>query len=274
MSSPRLRRLEHKLDQHLRRYGLSFRAVRHHVRGMPTYRSNRRSFSRMMTVKDREEFPFGTNYPCPADRGSQAGTARGHYFHQGLVVAQRLVALSPERVLDVGSRVDGFVAHVATTRPITVADIRPLTTSANNITFVQADFASPNGVSSIGEFDCVTSLHAIEHFGLGRYGDQLDPNGWRTGLENLVSCTSPGGNLFVSVPIGPQRIEFDGQRVFSVTFFRDELLRFGEIVWFGYVSDDAGALVIEADPFSSFADESFGCSYGCGIFQLRKDPRD
>jgi hypothetical protein len=60
------------------------------------------------------------------DFADNAGVAKGHYFHQDLLVAKYIFEAKPERHIDVGSRVDGFVAHVASFREIEVLDVRPL----------------------------------------------------------------------------------------------------------------------------------------------------
>ena len=196
--------------------------------------------------------------------------AVGDYFNQDLFVAQRIYEHSPIRHIDIGSRVDGFVAHVAAFREIEVLDIRPLTSSVKNIKFRQCDFMGEIPKEFLGAFDSVSSLHAIEHFGLGRYGDNLDPDGWRKGIDNLGKLLSTGGRLYFSVPIGPMRIEFNAHRVFSVQFLCDYFSQSYDIKSFSYV-DDAGTL----HPYVSLADNpalknEFGCTYGCGIFELIK----
>jgi len=58
----------------------------------------------------------------------------------------------------------------------------------------------------------------MEHFGLGRYGDPVNYDGYLLGLNNLYQILKIGGKLYFSVPIGPQRIEFDAHRVFSLSY--------------------------------------------------------
>jgi hypothetical protein len=61
-------------------------------------------------------------YMILKDYNEQAGSASGHYFHQDLLVASFIQKSSPERHIDVGSRIDGFVAHVASFRKIEILE--------------------------------------------------------------------------------------------------------------------------------------------------------
>ena len=73
--------------------------------------------------KKTNELPL-SNYPILTDFTDSAGVMSGHYFHQDLVVAQKIFEAQPRRHVNVGSRIDGFVTHVATFRPIEIIDIR------------------------------------------------------------------------------------------------------------------------------------------------------
>ena len=173
------------------------------------------------------------------------------------------------RHVDVASRIDGFVAHVASFVPIEVLDIRPAVTSARNITFRQMDlmldpFPLTDYTSSL------SCLHALEHFGLGRYGDTVDYYGYNRAWKNLASMVTPGGVFYFSVPIGPQRIEFDAHRVFSVPFLMDTMIQPSfSVASFAFV-DDAGEIHFDEDPLGAAAGTSFGCWHGCGIFELTR----
>jgi hypothetical protein len=198
----------------------------------------------------------------------QAGSARGHYFHQDLLVATFIYQNNPSRHIDVGSRVDGFVAHVASFRPIEVFDVRALDNSGHeNIIFKKADLMSEQ--KAYHELtDSLSCLHAIEHFGLGRYGDTIDPHGHLKGLENILKILKPNGKLYISVPIGlKNEIHFNAHRVFHPMDIlswpsADRALRLER---FDYV-DDAGNLVKDVDIFNS----KINVRYGCGIYTFTK----
>lgn len=153
-------------------------------------------------------------YPCLLDWHKEGGTTKSENFLSELLVARMIFAAKPEKHVDIGSRVDGFVAHVASFREIEVFDIRPITTQIQGITFKQADFMNLlEGME--GYCDSLSCLHALEHFGLGRYGDQIDPKGFERGLINMASLLREGGVFYLSVPIGIDRVEFNAHRVFN-----------------------------------------------------------
>src|SRR5439155_9836158 len=96
------------------------------------------------------------------------------------------------------------VAHVATFREIDVLDIRTVHDSIPNMRFLRADLMATLPAELVGCADSASCLHALEHFGLGRYGDPIDYQGHIKGLLNLHRMLEPGGRLYLSVPIGPQ----------------------------------------------------------------------
>ena len=214
------------------------------------------------------DFPFGSFYPCLEDRRQESGTATGHYFHQDLLVAGRIFHNNPVRHVDIGSRIDGLVAHVASFRPVEVLDIRDLQSPGENILFRQADLMDRD-FAWADYCDSVSCLHALEHFGLGRYGDRIDYGGHLTGWENIARMLKAGGKLYFSVPIGEQRIEFNAHRVFSVPYLLRMIEKHYHLDAFSYVNDE-GDLVRNPALTGAAVDNSFGCHYGCGIFELTK----
>jgi hypothetical protein len=259
-----LRRLTEPLSLVGINAGVAYRSLR----GIPQFLRNRRAFLAQYASSSKE-FPLGKLYPCLADRFAPAGTAGGTYFHQDLHVAQLIFRARPARHVDVGSRVDGFIAHVATFMPVEVIDLRPVRTSARNIEFRRLDIMeSPFPLQE--HCDSLSCLHSLEHFGLGRYGDRVDCDGYRSGWENLTSMLRRAGKLYFSVPIGPQRVEFDGHRVFSMPFLVESMIapryRIDSFAWV----DDAGEIHFDADPRGAEARNSFGAAMGCGIFELTK----
>lgn len=239
------------------------------ARGLPFY------FHDLQILKHQQKlstigFPFGKLYPILDERFSDSGAAKGHYFHQDFLVARRIFANKPSLHVDIGSRVDGFVAHVASFREIVIFDIRSLGNHIHNVRFVQCDLMGEIDKSLIDYCDSISSLHVLEHFGLGRYGDPVKYDGYLAGLNNIHKMLKQGGKCYVSVPIGPQRIEFNAHRVFSVQYLLEMFDKDYKVDAFSYV-DDKGDLhediaLINKGEIAS----DFGCRFGCGIFEMTK----
>lgn len=155
--------------------------------------------------------------PCLHDWYEEGGTTKSEYFWQDLLVARWVFDAEPERHVDIGSRVDGFVAHVASFRNIEVFDVRPISTQIPGVVFKQADLMRSDRLPNLGNGYCdsLSCLHAIEHFGLGRYGDPIDPMGHERGIANMTLLLKPGGTFYLSTPIGRERVEFNANRVFD-----------------------------------------------------------
>lgn len=238
------------------------------ARGIPFYLRDLRLLKRQQ--KNLESpFRFGNPYPCLLDKFAESGEAKGHYFHQDLLVANRIFVNKPEKHVDVGSRIDGFVAHVASFRKIEVLDIRVLPDNINNVSFTQADMMKPVDGALIDYCDSLSCLHALEHFGLGRYGDPVRYDGYLLGLKNIHSILKKGGKLYVSVPMGGQRIEFNAHRVFSLVYLLELFKDRYQIDCFSYV-DDEGDLHANVSMAAHEINNNYGCNYGCGIFELTK----
>lgn len=205
-------------------------------------------------------------YKILTDSGESAGMARGHYFHQDIWVARLIHEANPERHIDVGSRIDDFVAHVAAFRKIEVMDIRPLgDVPHENMNFIQHDLMEL--ADSDLQTDSISCLHAIEHFGLGSYGDPINPQGHMKAFKNMISMPRPGGTLYISFRIADQdEVHFNAHRVFPPTHVFDwpnanrlSLKRFD------YVGDD-GDLNTDEDPRNL----TEGMRFAWGIYCFEK----
>jgi hypothetical protein len=211
------------------------------------------------------QFPVTKLYPCYEDSDDEAGVTRGHYFHQDLFVAQRIYINSPVKHVDIGSRIDGFVTHVASFREIEVFDIRPIHAQIQNIVFKQADLMNNN--NELADYtDSISCLHALEHFGLGRYGDPVCFDGYLLGFKNITKMLQQGGKFYFSVPLGKQRIEFHAHRVFSLEYLLDIISPHYHIDSFSYVDDCGDFHPNVRIPLEN----SLKCQFGCAIFELTK----
>jgi len=211
------------------------------------------------------DFPITQIQPYFTDRSSASGTATGHYFHQDLLVAQMIFESRPKKHVDIGSRVDGLIAHVASFREIEVFDIRPQDVSIRNVRFVTVDMMDEENVPT-AYCDSASSLHAIEHFGLGRYGDPIDADGHVKAIRNIHKLLGPRGIFYFSVPIGPQRTEFNAHRVFKAGYLFNLI-----DPWFSIenisIVDDLGRLRTNLESTDPALEK---CNFGCAVLKLMK----
>jgi hypothetical protein len=251
-------------------FGIDPRKMARAVRGLPAFVRDSIAFRRQRRAACVRDHWIGL-YPCVADRYEEGGTAKGHYFHQDLLVARWVYQDAPAVHVDVGSRVDGFIAHVASYRSIVVVDIRPIRSHVHNVSFRQADIMGDLPADLVECCDSLSCLHALEHFGLGRYGDRVCYDGHVVGLRNLTRMLTRRGRLYLSVPVGRRPgVHFNAHRVFGVTGILSMLEGSYDLVSLAIV-DDAGELhedVGLANPET--VQSSFGCQYGCAIFSLVK----
>jgi SAM-dependent methyltransferase len=185
-----------------------------------------------------------------------------------LLVARRIFEAKPAKHVDIGSRVDGFVAHVASFREIEVLDVRPITAKIPGVTFKRADLLKPlEGLESY--CDSLSCLHALEHFGLGRYGDPIDSKGFERGFANMARLLKKDGVFYLSVPIGIDRVEFNAHRVFDpqviVNLALKNSLRLSALTVI-HEGDRVSTLVPEKVHFIDLASQR----YALGIFTFVK----
>jgi hypothetical protein len=247
-------------------WGFDPRVFLYNIIGSPRYFKDYLLFKKRS--KGQTELRFGRLYPSLGDKYKPGGSLTDHYFYQDLIVAQRIMVNNPVKHIDIGSRIDGFVAHVASFREIEVFDIRPLNFKIPNVKFIQTDFMNPDPVM-INSTDSISCLHVIEHFGLGRYGDKIDPSGHLKGIESITKVLKPNGKFYFSSPIGPLRVEFNAHRVFSISYLLEIFKRDFKIDNFSYI-DDKKVLHQNVNLDSENVQLNFGCNFGCGIFEMTK----
>jgi hypothetical protein len=215
-----------------------------------------------MNPRPTFQITFTDLFPILTDAGESAGSIGGHYFHQDLWAARKIRERMPERQIDIGSRIDGFITHLLVFMPVTIVDIRPLTSTVSGLTFLQDD-ATELAQFPTGSVDSLSSLHVAEHFGLGRYSDPIDPDACFKFMKALERVLAPNGRLYFSVPCGRERVEFNAHRVFAPQTILDSFPGL-QLVSFSAVGDD-GNFYENADPAAVAKYE-----LGCGLFEFTK----
>ena len=222
---------------------------------LPQYISDWLEYSRKAGVTPK----IMDTQPCLTDRTAST-PFDPHYFFQGAWLSRKLAQRMPTQHVDVSSSVmtiaalSGFVDTV-------FVDYRPLQVTIPGLDCRVGDITKlPFEDGSVESLSC---LHVIEHIGLGRYGDTINPDGSRKGLKELSRVLAKGGHLYISVPVGRERICFNAHRVFDprtiVSF-----MTFLDLSEFSLV-DDRG-LFRQNQPI----EEGAAQEYGCGLFIFQK----
>lgn len=182
------------------------------------------------------------------------------YFHQSAWCAGKIAASKTTKHVDIASQIN-LIAPLTGFVEVEFIDYRPLQVDLRNLTSRAGTIlALPFDDRSVRSLSC---LHVIEHIGLGRYGDPLDPNGSKNACKELQRILAVGGDLYLTTPVGRERVEFNAHRVHvpeTIIGFFNEL----SLVDFASV-DDSGKFTEHA-----VAGSCAGFHYGLGLFHFRR----
>ena len=167
--------------------------------GWQLYRSRRQSnFPKGFRAKYRGDFAsLKNNPPAGFDIASEvlyeSGDHPDNYIdYECAFAARHLGRISPQNILDIGSY-RHFILGLLANYKVTTVDVRDRKPISNNETIVTCDakkLALPDAF-----FDTIVSLCSLEHFGLGRYGDEIDFGADIKALKEMVRVLKPGGHL-------------------------------------------------------------------------------
>jgi len=172
--------------------------------------SSYRAYCRMVPAAQHPPLHF--LYPCLGDDTAETAI-EPIYYYQDAWAFEKIVARRPARHVDVGSH-HKFVALLSKVVPVTMVDIRPPALPLESLHF------EPGSITALPFADrslpSVSSLCVIEHIGLGRYGDELDPAGTEKAMGELQRVVAPGGDVYLSVPLhNENRTYFNAHRAFT-----------------------------------------------------------
>jgi len=156
--------------------------------------------------------------PCLFDRTTETPIDYV-YFYQDAWCAKKIFKNKPGRHYDIGSKLE-LIGIISQFTPTTTIDIRPANLELENFSFAQGDVLRlPFEDDSLLS---ISSICVIEHIGLGRYGDALDPLGSEKAIAEIKRVLKANGDLYVSLPIYPENIIcFNAHRAFR----RDYILK-------------------------------------------------
>lgn len=167
------------------------------------------------SLNKRKNFDIQKNclWPVVSDKYADAGTIE-NYFWQDFWAAKLIRKSGVKEHFDIGSRIDGFISHLLVMGiDVTMIDVRNFPKQVEGLHTIIDDATTLRQVAdeSIGSLSALCSL---EHFGLGRYGDTVDPEACFKCFTNIQKKLKKGGHLYISVPVGKERVEFNAHRIF------------------------------------------------------------
>lgn len=223
-----------------------------------------RDLSRFATLNNGAESRFSLSWQAPRLGDNTSGTEFDrHYVYHTAWAARMLAETKPVEHVDISSSLQ-FCSMVSAFIPMRFYDYRPADLRLDNLVSDHADIlALPFADESVASLSC---MHVVEHIGLGRYGDPLDPEGDLKAIAELMRVLAPGGNLLLVVPVGRPRIMFNAHRIYSFAQVRSYLENL-KLIEFSLIPDNPedGGLIRNATAEMADVQE-----YGCGCFLFRK----
>lgn len=187
-----------------------------------------------------------------------------HYVYHPAWAARILAKTKPEFHVDISSTLH-FSSIVSAFIPVHFYDYRPAKLDLSDLTSGRADLLSlPFEDGSVKSISC---MHTVEHVGLGRYGDELDPDGDLKAISELKRVVAQNGDLLFVVPVGKAKLLFNAHRIYS---YAQILEYFGgnfELMDFFLIPDNAVTRDVIYEATEKDADAQ---NYGCGCFWFRK----
>lgn len=225
-----------------------------------------REFATFKTLAQNrtERFPlrWEDRQPCLDDRTANTGFDRHYVFHTAWA-ARVLATTRPTKHVDVGSSLY-FVTGASAFVPMEFYDFRPADLQLSNLESRFANLmALPFGDQEVASLSC---MHVVEHVGLGRYGDPLDPDGDLKAMRELQRVVAPSGSLLLVTPVGRPCIRFNAHRIYSYEQICDAFSEL-TIEQFSLIPDGVqeGGLIEDADPATVSKQR-----YACGCFWFRR----
>jgi hypothetical protein len=183
-----------------------------------------------------------------------------HYVYHLAWAARKVREINPERHVDISSSLH-FSTIVSAFIPVDFYDYRPADIKLANLNTGSADLTKLHFAdNSIKSLSC---MHTIEHVGLGRYGDPIDPKGDIKSMNELIRVLAPGGDLIFVAPVGRPKVMFNSSRVYS--FEQVLALAKGLNLKEFTLLPDAGGLIENATP-----EQVSQQTHGCGCFWFKK----
>lgn len=219
------------------------------------------AYAQLARGKDqRFELSWDDRWVCLGDDRPKTGFDR-HYLYHMAWAARKVAQYMPAEHHDFSSHLH-FASMVSAFVPTTLYEFRPPDLALDNLQTAAADLT--NLPMQDASLPSISTMHVVEHLGLGRYGDPIRPDADLAAMAELERVLKPGGDLYFVVPVGKPRLAFNGCRVYSYEQIIESFATLS-LQSFALIEDDeiGGPLINDADP-ALVAKQTYAC--GCFHF--------
>lgn len=202
-------------------------------------------------------------YPCLSDRTSTTDFDRHYVYHTAWAI-RKVTEKKPLKHIDISSSLF-FCSALSATVTTEFYDYRPAPLKLSNLQTNFSDLSNlPFPDNSIESLSC---MHVVEHVGLGRYGDKMNPDGDLKAISELKRVVKQNGTLLFVVPVGKEKVKFNAHRIYSI---EQILLLFKgwSVEEFYLIPDKEFSETPILNPSNDIVEKQ---EYACGCFMLKKN---
>lgn len=213
-------------------------------------------------TKKRFTIPLGNVMPCLFENIPYTRFDT-HYVYHTAWAARKVREIGAQEHVDISSSLY-FSSIVSAFIPVRFFDYRPASLRLSGLTSASTDLTRLHfDNNSIASLSC---MHTVEHIGLGRYGDPIDPDGDLKAAKELERVVASGGSLLFVVPVGKPQIQFNAHRIYSYTMVLDMFPQL-TLKEFSLIPDNALDTGMIHDATEEDVKKQ---TYGCGCFWFTK----
>lgn len=186
-----------------------------------------------------------------------------HYIYHPAWATRIVKEINPSKHIDISSTLH-FCTQLSAFIPTEFYDYRPAHVKLSGLKSAHADLCKLHFPDD--SIESISCMHTVEHIGLGRYGDPIDPEGDIKAIKELQRVLKPGGNFLFVTPVGKPKVQFNAHRVYS---YEQIISLFNQLklVEFSLIPDNA----LEVGMIRNAAPDLVQMqNYGCGCFWFTK----
>jgi len=152
------------------------------------------------------------------ENGTHRGTYSAEITNRVRDHLRKTDKIKDSRVLVIGSHIPWLeaICLLLEAKEVVTLEYGKITSNHPRLTtLTPSEFRGLYINNTLGQFDTIVSFSSIEHSGLGRYGDALNPWGDLLAIARAWCVTKPGGALALGLPTGLDYVTVNAHRVYG-----------------------------------------------------------